>query len=493
MSQPKPLEIPQPPLSTYSLPTILSRAATHPIYKPLLLNPSSDSISQLDLQAFSYTNKDHLIKYFQELCDTDPTFLHSTYISPTGGTRSGATTHLYFFTSSAENRAQRALVSTLLSTLKIMGTSDIIINLHGGVPMYRCQDLTGTLIDHCGATDLSIGSDAKDADIAQIGRRFGANMIAAPSSRLLQFARYVYGLRREGGQEKEGLRLKKALFTSEPLSKAQEEFLKEALGVEAVSSIYGSAEAGPWGGTVPKKIAGDEVIPEEALGTPAPRSFVFDRRQMVVEIIDLEENVLDASTNPHLKSEGGKPIVGEIVLTSLTRFKNPLVRYRTGDFGSLHSISSLAGIEEILKEKPDAAEYLCGITMHGRDANTSFFLDSDYINIIELDRRVFAKPEWDVVQWQVILYHLTDEEVEAARAAVADSHGGHIPMEGVEFRVVRKSDQSPPVGYEERLKQALVEQVIGDMVKLQINVVGYDGLEKGKMARKVIKIVDRRL
>ncbi|KAF8442729.1 hypothetical protein BGX38DRAFT_1200899 [Terfezia claveryi] len=208
---------------------------------------------------------------------------------------------------------------------------------------------------------------------------------------------------------------------------------------------------------------------------------------MVVEVIDPEENVLDSSTNP--RPEGGEPSVGELVLTSLTRFKNPLVRYRTGDFCSLHSFSSLAGTKEILKDKPEAAEYLCGITMHGRDANTSFFLDSEYINTIELDRRVFEKPEWDIVHWQVIVYHLTDEELEAARA---DSHV-NVSTEGLEFRVVRKSDQIPPVGYEERLGRAIVDRVTSEGVKLQVKVVGYDGLEKGKLARKVIKIVDRRL
>ena len=357
--------------------------------------------------------------------------------------------------------------------------------------MYRSRDLVGTLIDLCGATDLSIGSDAKDEDIAQIGRSFGANMITASSSRLLQFARYVYGLRREEGKEKLGFRLKKVLFTSEPLSKAQEAFLKEALEVEMVVSAYGSAETGPWAGTVPRKIAGGGESREDAPGARAPRSFVFDRRQMVVEIIDPEGGVLDASTNPRPESDGEEPTVGEIVLTSLMRFTNPLVRYRTGDFGSLHSFSSLAETAEILKEKAEAADYLIGINMHGRDTNTSFFLDSSYINTIELDRRVFAKPEWDVIEWQVILYHLTDEELKAARAAA--SAGVCVSTEGVEFRVVRKSDKSPPVGYEEKLKQALVEEVIEKGVEMKVNVVGYDGLERGRMARKVIKIVDRRL
>ncbi|RPB27689.1 hypothetical protein L211DRAFT_834540 [Terfezia boudieri ATCC MYA-4762] len=491
MSQPKPQEIPQPPLSTYSLSTILSHAATHHIYKPLLINHPSYSTSQLTLQSFSYLHKDHLIKCFQELRDTDPTFLHSTYISPTGGTRSNATKHLYFFTSSAENRVQRALAATLFSTLKTIESSDIVINLHGALPMYRSQDLSGTLLDLCGATELSIGVNAEDADIAQIGRAFGANAITASSSRILQLARYVYSLRREGGEEKVGFKLKKVIFTSEPLSKAQEKFLNEALGTETVSSIYASAEAGPWVGTIPKRIAGDENT-EETPGSVAPRSFVFDRRQIVVEVIDPDENVLDSSTNP--PPEGRKPSVGELVLTSLTRLKNPLVRYRTGDFGSLHSFSSLAGTEEILKDKPEATEYLCGITMHGRDANTSFFLDSDYINTIELDRRVFAEPEWDIVYWQVILYYLTDEELKAARTARASADRNvNVSKEGVEFRVVRKSDQIPPVGYEERLERAIVNRVISEGIKLHVKVVGYDGLEKGKMARKVIKIVDRRL
>ncbi|RPB24682.1 hypothetical protein L211DRAFT_877119 [Terfezia boudieri ATCC MYA-4762] len=484
MTQPKPQKIPQPPLSTYSLSTILSHAATHHIYKPLLINHPFDSTFQSTLQSFSYLHKDHLIKCFQELRDRDPTFLHSTYISPTGGTRSSSTNHLYFFTSSAENRVQRALAATLLYTLKTIETSDIVINLHGGIPMYRCQELIGVLLDQCGATELSIGSDAQDSEIAHIGRTFGANAITASSSRLLQFARYVYGLRREGGQEKVGFKLKKVIFTSEPLSKAQEKFLNEALDVETVSSIYASAEGGPWVGSVPKRIAVDENT-EEAPGPMAPRPFVFDRRQMVVEVIDPEGNVLDSSTNPPPKR--GKSSVGELVLTSLTRLKNPLVRYRTGDFGSLHSFSSLAGTEEILKDKPEATEYLCGITMHGRDANTSFFLQSEYINTIELDRRVFAKPEWNIVQWQVILYHLTDEELNAARA------DGKVSTEGVEFRVVRKSDQIPPVGYEERLERAIVDRVISEGIRLQVKVVGYDGLEKGKLARKVIKIVDRRL
>ena len=97
-----------------------------------------------------------------------------------------------------------------------------------------------------------------------------------------------------------------------------------------------------------------------------------------------------------------------IVLTSLTRFTNPFSGCGTvPGISGLHSFSSLDVTEEILKEKPETAEYLCGLTLHGRDTNITFFLDSDYIDTNELDYRVFVKPEWDVVVCQIILYHTT--------------------------------------------------------------------------------------
>ncbi|RUS24355.1 hypothetical protein BC938DRAFT_473717 [Jimgerdemannia flammicorona] len=488
MPQPEPQFYPQPPLATYHLSTILSQASTHPIYSPLLRNATSDA--PLTLQSFDFVTKDHLLSSFDHLQHTNPSFLHSIYISPTGGTRSGPTTHLYFFTSTVENRAQRALASTLLSTINVFEPTDITINLHGGVPMYRCQDLMGSLIDNCGATDLSIGSNATDAQVLAIGKRFDGNVIAAPSSRLLQFARYMYGLKRANGGEGEvGLKLKKVVFTSEPLSKAQEGFLKEALGVETVASVYGSAEAGPWGGAPPQPIAdqtstgamGEGEVP----GKGFLRSFVFDRRQMIVEIIDGGGNVLDDSTN--LRSEPtqiGEPIVGEIVLTSLTRHWNPLLRYRTGDFGSLHSISTLHGTQELLKRNTDAAENLCHIIMYGRSPNSSFFLDSDYIDIVQLDRQVFANPEWDVLEWQIIIYPLSDEELKLG--------DGKLTGDGLEFRVVRKCEGATD-GYKERLRKEIVEKVISEHVSVVVKVVDYDGLEKGRMARKVMKIVDRRI
>lgn len=347
--------------------------------------------------------------------------------------------------------------------------------------MYRCQDLTGTLLDHCGATDLSVGSNASDEDVATIGRTFSANTVMAPSSRLLQFARYMYGVKKATGGWG-GMALKKAVFTSVPLTAAHERYLQEALGVDVVASVYGSAEAGPWGGMVPQRIGADA---DHQPGPTKGREFIFDRRQMVVELVDDQGMVLADSINlPAAAGRGGPPIQGEIVLTSLTRFRNPLVRYRCGDYASLSSISVLppAQVKDILTRDPDATENLARIIMYGRSPDTSFFLDSDYIDIRELDRRVFADPQWEVLEWQVIIYPLSDEELAA----------GQKKLDGLEFRVVRKSTEEMTEGYLAGLRSAIVEKVVSEGVRVVVKVVGYDGMEKGRMAEKILKIIDRR-
>ncbi|KAF8446571.1 hypothetical protein BDZ91DRAFT_753291 [Kalaharituber pfeilii] len=484
----EPQILPQDPLSTYHLSNILSQASAHPTYKPLLRDDTFQA--PLTLQSFDFANKDHLLRTFDYLIRNQPSFLHSTYISPTGGTHSSATTHLYFFTSTTENRAQRKLASTLLSTINVFEPTDIVVNLHGGVPMYRSQDLTGTLIDHCGATELSVGASAQDVEVIWIAKQFKANVVTATSTRLLQLARYVQGLTRQNSgaemkvEEQVGLKLEKAVFTSEPLSKKQERFLKETLGVETVASVFGCAEAGPWAGSPPLPVVGynreageDSVGRQSDLpGSGIMRMFIFDKRQIVVEIIDDDGNVLDDSTRLRLKARAGKSLIGEIVLTSLTRFRNPLVRYRSGDLGSLHDISSVQYVQDLLKRKPETdVRFLCGLTLYGRSTKSSFFAQSDYIEVNELDQRIFNKPEWDVLEWQVIIYVPNTDEEE-----------GKVTFES-EVEIL------DPEGYEKKLAQEIIAKVVPVGIKVVVKEVDYKGLERGRMAGKVKKIVDRRV
>lgn len=213
-----------------------------------------------------------------------------------------------------------------------------------------------------------------------------------------------------------------------------------------VSSLLGSAEAGIWA-VAPPSTTVHENRPY--------REFVFRTDMMVVEITD----------------DGGAPVpageVGELVLTSLMRLRNPLVRYRTGDVGSLHPYS---GGKE--------GRYRC-LRMYGRHPDQSFTLSGDYVDLVELER-VMAQEKWGVLEWQVV---------------VDSDHVGSTE-ETAEFRVVMKD--GPGVGGVEILAElrAALLAVSGSAgaftAKFIVTAVEYDGLEKGSMAGKVRKIVDRR-
>ncbi|KAF8449528.1 hypothetical protein BDZ91DRAFT_618157, partial [Kalaharituber pfeilii] len=208
---------------------------------------------------------------------------------------------------------------------------DIVLSLHHGPPMYRGLSVEALIIEDAGATELHIGAAAPDSLAMQIAKQFGATVVTASSSRLLQFARYVKGVRDQGG---EAVDIKKVIYTSETLQRHQEHYLVDALRAEVVGSTYGSTESGEWAVLV----NGVELDGEESASNTS-RMFAFDRRLVVAEIISEDGTVLAASTDACLDSmDDRKPPVGEIVLTSLCKWRNPLVRYRTGDIGSLHPL-----------------------------------------------------------------------------------------------------------------------------------------------------------
>ncbi|KAF8460736.1 hypothetical protein BDZ91DRAFT_627988, partial [Kalaharituber pfeilii] len=199
------------------------------------------------------------------------------------------------------------------------------------------------IIEDAGATELHVSAAAPDSLAMQIAKQFGATVVTASSSRLLQFARYVKGVRGQGG---EAVDIKKVIYTSETLQRHQEHYLIDALRAEVVGSTYGSTESGEWGAAPPIAPHGEAVLVNgaeldgEESASNTSRMFAFDRRLVVVEIISEDGTVLTASTDACLDSmDDRKPPVGEIVLTSLCKWRNPLVRYRTGDVGSLHPLS----------------------------------------------------------------------------------------------------------------------------------------------------------
>lgn len=414
---------PPPPLHT--LDDILSAAATHPVYAPLLANtPHTPSLAY-----FPLLTKSHLIATVPALLV--PPCLVSTYLSPTGGTRTGPRP-LFVPTNTSDNRIQRYLYAQLLVATATLGPESVVLNLHGGMPMYRSGDLTSSMIDFAGGTELACGVHASMEQAMEYASQFGANTVFAAGSKLVQLATWA------DEHPDKSHRFDTALFTSEPLSRKQEAFVRRALGVRAIGSVYGSAECGPVAVSPPTADAGEET-----------RTFVVDRRMFVVEVVS-DGQVLASS----LDSDPAPHEVGEVVLTSLVRHRNPIVRYRTGDYGVIRAHSNADWVH---------------VELHGRDKELSFSVATDYIDVGKIE---LIMSRHGVIQWQVVLS--AGESVEFR--AVFDSDGGRHNVH----------ERADAVLSETR------EHILGHDIPVAVNAVGYDELEKGSMARKVRKVVDNR-
>jgi phenylacetate-coenzyme A ligase PaaK-like adenylate-forming protein len=446
-----------------TLQEILLRASTHPIYIPLLQDAEfyrerhtddgerSNAITArpVSLRDYPFLPKEHLAS-FSTLMHTDPDFLRSAYLPPSGGTGCGPT-QFYFVTDTSENRDQRVQFASMLSQLRVITDDDIILNLHGGGIMYRSQELIGNLVDLAGGTELSVGSNASDMAVLQAAQQFRPNTLSATSSRMLQFAQHVSTL-----PEHERVTIRKIIYTSEPLLPAREKYLQSVLGVETIASIYGSAEAGPCFASSPAKIG---------VQTTSFREFVFDKTIVVVEIVGDDGTVIADSLG---MSEGWGQ-VGEIVITSRCRLRNPLVRYQTGDLGSLQPFHGTDNGE---------LDYHC-LHSHGRNSAKSWTVNGEYFDIKELENTIFNKSEYGVLDWQVVIEPVPVEEREDGMA-----------VDGLEFRVVSKRRLDDKTL--DRLRQDVVDNTVGSQVRVLMRRTEYEGLERGSLARKVMKVVDRR-
>jgi phenylacetate-coenzyme A ligase PaaK-like adenylate-forming protein len=126
----------------------------------------------------------------------------------------------------------------------------------------------------------------------------------------------------------------------------------------------------------------------------------------VIEIFD--PSALEDGGAHGVAGKGAEPLPdgtpGIIVQTSLQRLKNPLVRYISGDIGSLHPLpesTSAAAAAIPASER----EYLRVLRLHGRDRRFSFKWYGMYIEFDKL--AVFMQAEeWGILQWQVVLASL---------------------------------------------------------------------------------------
>lgn len=281
--------------------------------------------------------------------------------------------------------------------------------------------------------------DLPNTSMIQVVNQLHPNVVAGTSSRLLIFARFLLS------NPELNVTFSKVLYTSEPLPSYQEDYMRKAFRCDTITSLLGSAEGGIWAVAPPSKTLH---------GSKSYREFVFREDMMVVEIVDND----------------GAPVpegqIGELVLTSLMRLRNPLVRYRTGDVASLHPYTST---------RDPTTKYQC-VHMYGRNPDRSFSISGEYVDLVEIEK-VMQQERWAILEWQIVL---------------SSDHVGSTE-ESVEFRVVFK-DEVPGKDLLDELRSEL--QIIsgGPAITAEwtVKAVEYAGLEKGALANKIRKIVDRR-
>lgn len=255
------------------------------------------------------------------------------------------------------------------------------------------------MLEYAGATVFCAGHLMAHPDLVKLFLEYRVNVLCGDSSQVLQFALHVASL---PAATCEALCINKILYTSEPLVRSQRNYLNSVFGPVMICSAFASAESGPWC-VMNLAITGD--IADDAA------DFIFDTRTIIVEVLPssaVNEDKTDADFKGLITGKEVQPLpdgeVGAIVLTSLQRLRNPLVRYVSGDIGSVRTFPPTESIPA------EVAQHLKVLRLQGRDQRFSFKWQGEYFEFQFL-RELIQREELGVLQWQIIL---RDDEISHA-------------------------------------------------------------------------------
>lgn len=237
-------------------------------------------------------------------------------------------------------------------------------------------------MENAGATVLAAGNSMSPQNVIQLLEDFHVNVLTGDGSQVVTIIHHIATLQ---PAVKANIKLNKIIYTSEGLTPAQRSYIYAVLGPVKICSVLGSAEAGPYGASNP------DLIPHDPVANHA--EFVIDTRMNLIEI--LSQDMLDDGCIAEPLSEGESGIV---VQTSLARLRNPLVRYITGDVGSLHPLPEKARALVSQEYWP----HLRVLRLKGRDRRFSFEWHGEYIDFDGL-HKLMSDPQLGILQWQVII------------------------------------------------------------------------------------------
>ncbi|KAI0538235.1 hypothetical protein GGR58DRAFT_311466 [Xylaria digitata] len=452
----------------YSLQDVLAVARIHPFYCQEREYPPNayavqiarqgavEESAEADLKLFPLLWKKHLYATVERLVnDTSSknTYRHGVYASITGG--GFGSKPLFFATDVGENRRQRATYGQFLRTIGVVTPGDWVLTVHSAGELYRSLDLALEVLENAGASVLSAGNRMSAAEACTLLAKYHVNVLTGDSSQIIQLVHHISTLSPE---ERGQIKMDKIVYTSEVLTPAQRAYIGQILGPIKICSMFASAEGGPWTASNP------DMTGNNARGDSI--DFIFNTRATLIEIFPPTCTQADSST-PSTLPDGEQ---GMVVQTSLARLRNPLVRYVTGDVGSLHPLPDHA---RALLSESDWRHFRV-LRLAGRDRRFSFDWDGEYIDFEDLAALINA--EGAILQWQVILGTMEPSRESSLEVRVLCAAG---------------DDDSSREAFVDRLTTFLhVYDMNSHRFRLEF-VQDMDGFERSSTGRKVIKFIDR--
>ncbi|TEA22074.1 hypothetical protein C8034_v006343 [Colletotrichum sidae] len=452
--------------SPYTLAEVLAIARIHPFYTDHRYPPEDDiirvarqgasrSVAAPNLSQQPLLSKKSLYEVIERLVnDLSPenAYRHNVYTSVTGG---GSTNSkpLFFATDAMENRRQRAYHGQFLRTLGVVERGDWVLTTHTFGHLYRSLDLTCETMENAGASVLAAGNYMTAEQVAQLLQDFSVNILMGDANQVVSVIHHISTMTKGRGN----IKLDKIIYTSEGLIAAQKEHIHEILGPVKIYSVLGSAEAGPYG------VSSPDLTPDHAGEDYA--DFVVDTRTMLVEVFPL--SYVEGDPLPDNVPDGETGIIAQ---TSLMRLRNPVVRYLTGDIGSLHALPEKAKALIAEADRP----FMRILRLNGRDRRFSFLWDGYDIEFEKLSV-VMAEPQLRVLQWQVIL-----DKLEPSKEVA------------LELRVLGAAPGKSETVVVDRLRDFFWIYSSNEHKFRVTFVSGVSGFELSQTGRKVVKFVDRR-
>ncbi|KGO76099.1 hypothetical protein PITC_006420 [Penicillium italicum] len=454
----------------YQLADILAVAKTHPFYNSDVVYPADSETIQILRESVDRNakpafheqpllSKKTLYKVIERLVhDVDPlnTYRRSSYMSITGG--GSGSIPMMFAVDAQENRRQRAQMGDFIKLCGLIVPGDWVLSTHLAGGFYRSLDLMTEIMENAGATVLSAGSYMPPADVAKYLADYHVNVLIGDGSQVVQVVHHISMLSQD---YRDRINLEKIIYTSEHLTSPQRVFIQNILSGIKIFSILGSSEAGPWA------IGSPDLTGEHSLAGSST-DFVFDTRSMLIEIFS--PSSLDGAAQPDLNP---MPLgeSGLVVQTSLQRLRNPLVRYNTGDIGSVHPLPETA-----FAVVPEAdRKHLRVFRMQGRDHRFSFKWFASYFEFDKIAALMQTK-EFGILQWQVILDRLET-----------------TPQATLEIRLLKhlRDGVLSDAEIKQRIEAFFLVLPENEHLFRIVFVDGLEGFERSVTARKVIKFVDR--